>query len=222
MGIFQRLVETPIFQGMSNDDLSHVVSYVKFDFYRVEAGKNIVTDGEQCRQLLLISTGDIVVEQHADDHGYSLAEFFHAPSLVQPERLFGRMTYYTHTVKALTDVNVIALPKSELLSLCSDFLVVRLNLLNILSSNTQRLCSIPWHRHSALLEEDFVAFVAHRCLRPAGKKEVTIKMERLAHELGATRLRVSQMLRQLKADGKIEYTRGRIVIPSLEKLINSF
>lgn len=221
MGIFQRLVQTPIFQGMSNDDLSHVVSYVKFDFYRVTAGESIVACGEQCSQLLLISTGDIAVEQFSDDHGYSVVEFFHAPCLVQPERLFGRITYYTQTVKALTDVNVIALPKKELLSLCADFLVVRLNMLNILSTTTQRLDNIPWHRHPESLEDEFVAFVAHRCMRPAGKKELAIKMERLAQELDATRLRISQMLRQLKAKGCIDYTRGRIIIPSLEKLINA-
>lgn len=206
---------------MSNDDLSHVVSYVKFDFFKVAAGDNIVVSGNQCTQLLLISTGDIAVEHLSDDHGYSVVEYFHAPSLVQPERLFGRTTYYTHTVGALTDVNVIALPKKELLSLCADFLVVRLNLLNILSTNVQRLDNIPWHRHPDRLEDEFVNFVAHRCLRPAGKKEVTIKMERLAKELGATRLRISQMLRQLKAEGRIDYSRGRIMIPSLEKLINS-
>lgn len=221
MSIFQRLIQTPIFQGMSNDDLSRVVSYIKFDFFRIVAGNDIVVNGEQTTQLLLISTGDIAVEQESDDHGYSLVEFFHAPCLVQPERLFGRTTYYTHSVKALTDVNVIALPKNELLSLCADFLVVRLNLLNILSTNAQRLYGIPWHRHPLKLEEEFTAFVTHRCSRPAGKKALTITMERLAHELGTTRIRVSRMLNQLKAKGCVDYTRGKITIPLLEKLINA-
>lgn len=219
MSIFQRLVQTPIFQGMSNDDLSHVVSYVKFDFYRVAAGENVVASGDHCSQLLLISTGDIAVEHLSDDHGYSVTEFFRAPALVQPERLFGRTTYYTQTVRALTDVNVIALPKKELLTLCADFLVVRLNLLNILSTATQHLDNAPWHRHPESLEGEFVAFVTRRCLRPAGKKELSIMMERLAQEIGASRLRVSHTLRRLKSRGFIDYTRGRIVIPSLEKLI---
>jgi len=221
MGIFQRLVETPVFQGMSNDDLSHVVSYVKFDFYRAAAGDTIVADGERCSQLTIISTGDCAAESKSDDHGYSLTEYFHAPILVQPERLFGRLPYYTRTVRAVSDVNVIALPKGELLSLCADFLVVRLNMFNILSSNAQRLSSLPWHSHPSSLDEEFVTFLAHRCLYPAGKKELTIKMERLAHELDTTRLRVSQMLRRLKGKGYLDYARGRIVVQSLEKLIGN-
>lgn len=220
MGIFQRLIQTPIFQGMSNDDLSHVVSYVKFDFYRVAKGETIVAEGEACTQMLIISTGDIATVTSSDDHGYSLSEYFRAPTLVQPERLFGRSPRYTCTVRATSDVNVIALPKGELLSLCSDFLVVRLNMLNILSTNAQRLGNMPWHPHSTSLNENFVAFVTHRCLRPAGRKELTIKMERLAHELDTTRLRVSQMLRQLKSQGSIDYVRGHIIIPSLENLLS--
>lgn len=219
MSIFQRLIQTPIFQGMSNDDLSHVVAYVKFDFYRVAAGENIVASGDHCDQLVMISTGDIAVEQSSDDHGYSLTEYFHAPSLVQPERLFGRTTYFTHTVRAMTDVNVIALPKKELLTLCADFLVVRLNLLNILSTNVQRLDAMPWHRYPDQEEARFVAFVVRRCLRPAGKKELRIMMERLANELDTTRLRVSRMLSRLKSEGLIDYARGRITIPSLEKML---
>lgn len=219
MSIFQRLVETPIFQGMSNDDLSHVVSYVKFDFYRTAAGETIVADGERCTQLLLISTGDISTVATSDDHGYTLTEYFRAPTLVQPERLFGRSPYYSHTVRATSDVNVIALPKGELISLCAKFLVVRLNMLNILSTYAQRLSSNPWHFHPSTLDEEFAVFVAHRCTHPAGRKELTIKMERLAHELDTTRLRVSQMLRRLKAAKLIDYGRERIVIPSLEKLI---
>lgn len=221
MSIFQRLVQTPIFQGMSNDDLSHVVSYVKFDFYRVAAGETIVVEGELSNQLLLISTGDISVKHTAADHGYSITEYFRAPCQVQPERLFGRMPYYASTVKALTDVNVIALPKAELLSLCADFLVVRLNMLNILSTTIQRLDSFPWQAHHSNLEEAFIAFVCHRCLRPAGRKNINIKMIRLAYELDATRLRISRMLRQLRSRGLIDYSRGQIIIPSLERLINT-
>ena len=43
-------------------------------------------------------------------------------------------------------------------------------------------------------------------------------MEDLASELGATRLRVSQMLADLAAKNKIIYSRGIIHVQSLENL----
>lgn len=44
-------------------------------------------------------------------------------------------------------------------------------------------------------------------------------MEVLAHELGATRLRVSQMLSELAKRQVLTYSRGVIIIPSFEALV---
>lgn len=43
-------------------------------------------------------------------------------------------------------------------------------------------------------------------------------MEDLAKELGTTRLRVSRMLLSMSQDGLLDYSRGVITIPALEKL----
>ena len=43
-------------------------------------------------------------------------------------------------------------------------------------------------------------------------------MTRLADDLNDSRLDVSRMLNQLQHEGLVELHRGRIVIPSLEKL----
>ena len=44
-------------------------------------------------------------------------------------------------------------------------------------------------------------------------------MQRLADELGDSRLDVSRMLNQLQAESWLQLHRGRIEIPSLEKLL---
>jgi hypothetical protein len=47
---------------------------------------------------------------------------------------------------------------------------------------------------------------------------VRILMTRLAAELGDSRLNVSKVLNAMQADGLLTLYRGRMVIPSLERL----
>ena len=71
------------------------------------------------------------------------------------------------------------------------------------------------------LEQRFVYFLLTRSTRPAGRKELIVDMIALAGELVATRLRVSQMLNNLKDRELIELRRRHIVVPSLETLIQN-
>ena len=78
-----------------------------------------------------------------------------------------------------------------------------------------------WENYATTIEARFIQFILRRSQRPAGKKELKIKMTRLAEELGETRLSVSFMLRKLEAKGLLESNRQRITIPAFEQLVNS-
>ena len=69
------------------------------------------------------------------------------------------------------------------------------------------------------LHERFVKFVQQRCLRPAGRKELYIKMTQLGKELGTTRLNTSRMLHDWAERQCLTFERGHITIPAFERLI---
>lgn len=204
---------------MSNDDLSQVVDSVKMDFRKVAASEYIVKDGERCDELLAVANGEIACEWATVGSGFVLIEFFNAPKLIQPEQLFGLSTHHTVSVRALTDVNVIAIGKSEILRLCADFLVVRLNLLNILSSACQRRSRILRHPSAKGLRNGFVNFVMRNSSTPVGRKELRTRIGRIAEVLDAPTRRVSAMLHELHDEGLLEMGRQRIVVKALEKLL---
>ena len=57
------------------------------------------------------------------------------------------------------------------------------------------------------------------CIYPAGPKTFYILMNRLADEVGDSRLDVSRSLNDMQRRGVLILHRGRIEIPSLELLI---
>lgn len=219
MEIYDRLLQFPLFQGMSHAELMQVVAHTKIGFSKSTAGKRIVREGDNCTHLYFLIGGTLEATTTADDHGYAITEHLTAPYILQPERLFGIQQRYTSTFKAKTECHFITIDKQEVMLLLETQLVFRLNMLNLMATEAQRLSRHPWRSVTPTLRDAVVRFFIQHTLRPAGSKTFRILMTRLAAELNSNRLQVSQTLNQLQADGLLTLHRGRIEIPMLERLL---
>ena len=217
--IYDRLLQFPLFQGMSRDDLEIVAGHTRFGFQKVTAGRQIIHAGDPCTHLYFLINGTLKVETFSDDSRYSVTEQMSSPYILQQESIFGYYQRYTHNFYALTDANFLTLDKEEVVRLSEDFLVFRLNLMNHLATQTQKLIQMQWRRSPLSLRERIVRFFFQHTLYPAGPKTFHILMERLAEEVNDSRLNVSRALNRMQESGVIELHRGRIEIPQLERLL---
>jgi CRP-like cAMP-binding protein len=219
--IFDKLLQFPLFQGMSRDDLELVAGHTRFGFSKVQQGKTIVKEGATCTHLCFLISGTIRVESRSDDRSYRVVEKLQAPYILQPEAIFGYNQRYTQTIMAQTDTNFITIDKDEVVRLSEDFLVFRLNLLNIFATQTQKLSHQPWRQCPTSLRERIIRFLVLHCVYPAGPKTFHILMNQLADELNDSRLNVSRALNKMQHDGLLALYRGRIEIASLERLLTA-
>ena len=217
--IYDRLLQFPLFQGMSRDDLEIVAGHTRFGFQKVTAGRQIIHAGDPCTHLYFLINGSLRVETFSDDSRYSVTEQMSSPYILQQESIFGYYQRYTHNFYALTDANFLTLDKEEVVRLSEDFLVFRLNLMNHLATQSQKLIQMQWRRSPLSLRERIVRFFFQHTLYPAGPKTFHILMERLAEEVNDSRLNVSRALNRMQESGVIELHRGRIEIPQLERLL---
>ncbi len=219
MEIYDRLLQFPLFQGMSRADLMEVVTHTKFGFSKVQHGKRIATEGEPCTHIFLLTNGTLQCETSSDDNACRVVEQVTAPFTVQPGQLFGLSQRYTSTFTALTPCNLITVDKQEVLLLLETQLVFRLNMLNQLAADAQRLAHRSWRSAPRDLRERIVRFFYSRCLYPAGAKTFYILMQQLARDLNDSRLDISRALNRMQSDGLLTLHRGRIEIPMLERLL---
>jgi CRP-like cAMP-binding protein len=217
--IYEKLLLFPLFQGMSRDDLELVAGHTRFGFLKIDADSTVVAEGDDCVQMYFLINGILRVETKADDRGYTVIEQLEAPVILQPEVVFGYTQRYTHTYIVQTDANFITVGKDEVLRLSEDFLVFRLNLLNMFATHTQKTSRLLWQHVPDTLEDRIVRFFAQHCIYPAGPKVFHILMNRLADELNDSRLNVSRALNALQREGKIVLRRGRVEIPQMERLL---
>ena len=216
---YDHLLQFQLFQGLSRVELLQMAGNTKFGFLKLAANKTLVKEGDLCSQLFFLISGQLSITTRSDDHSYAVIERLSAPWLLQPEVLFGLSPRFTCTVATTVESHFITLSKDEVLRLIDDFFIVRLNMLNLLSSIVQRKGHQPWRKSPDSLRLRIVRFFLDHCVYPAGPKEFHILMSALAKEMGDSRLDVSRVLNDLQADGMVGLHRGRIEIPSLERLL---
>lgn len=218
MTSYDKLLTLPLFQGLSQQDLWAMAESIPFAFLQHKAGDVMVRENMPCHQLTFLLDGTMSVTTHADDHGYTLTETLKAPLVIEPEHLFGLHQHYRRTYTTAEACNTLSISKQHVITLTQDFMVFRLNLLNIICTQSQRLQRQPWHPQPTDLRQRIIHFFKDRSLRPAGEKVFKIKMVRLATELNASRLDISIALNAMQTDGLIQLTRGYITVPALERL----
>lgn len=217
--LYDHLLQFPLFQGLSRTELLQMAGNTKFGFLKLQEGREVVREGDSFRQFHFLISGRLGVRSVADDRSYSVDEQLSAPWLMSPEALFGASTRYSFTVRTLTEAHFITLSKDEVLRLLDDFLIIRLNLLNLYATQGQRRAHQVWRRTPQSLGDRIVRFLLDHSVYPAGPKTVFILMERLAAELNDSRLNVSRALNDMQQRGLLRLHRGRIEVFSLEHLL---
>lgn len=217
--LFDQLLQFPLFLGMSRSDLETIVGQTRLDFQKVAAHVEFVKADAPCTHLLLLLSGTFVAERQADDGSYQFAERLTAPLIVEPEVLFGYHQRYTHTYRAATTVNLLRIERQEVVRLTEQFMIFRINLLNLLSTGVQKHLRQAWRRRPETVSDRVVRFFAQHVVYPAGPKTVRILMTQLGSELGCSRLDVSVALNEMQRQCQVELHRGRIEIPQMERLL---
>ncbi|MCI6703085.1 MAG: Crp/Fnr family transcriptional regulator [Prevotella sp.] len=217
--LHQTLLELPLFQGLSNSDLLDIIAHVDMDVMKVKPAKTFIREGSAYTHLMFLLKGEVCAETKADDGRYIVKEHYSSPNILQPEHIFGLNQYFSSTFSTLTPCEFIRIQKGMTYQLAADYEVFRLNLLNMLSTQNQRLVRKPWRILPHSIRQKIVRFFENHCVRPAGRKTFTITMNQLATEIGESRLNLSRELHRMEAESLISVHRGKIVIPALEKLL---
>lgn len=214
---FGKLLHLPLFQGLSKGELETIVGSTKFDFASYKAGECIVKVDEPCSNLVILMNGEIKNVTTSHDHQYQSMEYLQGPLIIQPESLFGLNQRYTKTVVATTVCRVISLSKTEVLHLTDTYVIFKFNLLNILSTLSQKQEQNKWISLPQSLEDRIKHFFLQHSNRPAGRKTFVITMATLAIAVNEDKRKVSHALKQLQTQGLVKLSRGHIEIPAMER-----
>lgn len=218
---FDQLLELPLFQGMSRNALDEVITYSQLNLQYVNVNKIIVHEGDPCDRLYFIVDGNFKATTYANDRSYAVIEALKGPRLIQPERIFGFNQRFTKKIEVDSNCKILTIEKREVVKLTEKFEIFRINLLNIVTTQSQRISQTPFRPLPTNIRQKIGCFIKNRCEYPAGSKDLIIKMQTLANYISESRLNVSKELRQMQAEGLVKLGRCDIRVMALEKLLTN-
>lgn len=212
------LLQLPLFLGMGRSELADIEQEVSISGTHAKRGTVLASENQPCNVLMLVGKGTVSVSTKSDDHSYEIDEILDAPLLIQPEYIFGIRQRYTATFRAHTFCEVIRIEKPMVLRLMELSMTFRLNMINVMATQSQRFAGRLWHQMHEDVEKRIIRFIKDRCVYPAGHKLLRTKMTVLARELGCSRLEVSEALHRLEEKQLLIVRRTIIEIPMLQLL----
>ena len=217
--MFDTLLQLPLFQGLSHEDITQILEKVKVQFTQHKPGEVLLSPGDVCDSLVFLLKGEVCVTTSSTDMPYSLVEYFSAPYLIEFHSLFGMNTSYVSRYVARTDTHLLRISKCYVLDVLLHYEIFRLNCMNILCNRVQTLLQLPWKLKELDIEKRISGFFVSLVERPVGMKIFRIKMKDLAAVLNETRSSISRVLNNMEADHLLELKRGEIVVPAIERLL---
>lgn len=217
--LYSKLLQTPLFTGISKRDLATIVQQTKFDFKKFDSNQYVIKEGYLCDKVYFLTDGSITISNSADDKSYTITEKLYAPTMFQPELLFGLNTRFSSDIITTSVCNFITIDKKEVINLSDKYIIFKINLMNLLSAKSQKSQRQVWHNQPKDLRGRIIKFITDHCTYPAGEKVISIKMKNMANEINDGRLNISIELNKMVDEKLIELHRGSFIIPALERLL---
>ena len=141
--MYQQLMQLPLFQGVSTERITALVEKLPFHFLKYRNGDPIVTVGDVCTHIKFIVSGQARLEMPFRKLRVTLSQTLTTPHVLAPEYLFGVENAYPYTAVAEGACGILQLRKSDYVKMVSGDKVFLFNILNYLSSGSQRSLLMP-------------------------------------------------------------------------------
>ena len=216
--MYQQLMQLPLFQGVSTEVITALVEKLPFHFLKFRNGEQIFAAGDQCSHIRFIVSGRVRLETPCDHLRVSLLQTLETPHVLAAEYLFGRETTYPYAAFADGPCGILQLRKSDYIKMLAFDKVFLFNILNYLSSGSQRnTASILAVKEGSVIER--LAMIVE-ALTVIGATDVTVRFKQkdLCVLLGTQRTTLIASLDKLSDEDILDYTSNELRILDLTRL----
>ena len=219
--MYQQLMQLPLFQGVSTDKITALVEKLPFHFLKFRNGEQVFAAGDACTHINFIVSGKVRLEMPFTHLRVSMHQTISNPHVLAAEYLFGRDTTYPFSAFSDGGCGILQLRKSDYIKMISADKVFLFNILNYLSSGSQRNLSYPLSVKDGSVNERLATLVDTLAVTGATDIGFHYKQRDLCVLLGTQRTTLVATLDKLSDLEIIEYDSNDMTILDLPGLLNS-
>ncbi len=218
--MYEKLMELPLFQGVTREKLSILIEKTPFHFIKYSKGQQIVAANDVCTHIRFIISGDVKIDIPSVNKRITVSETLSGPNVIGPDYLFGRNTFYPFNATAITDCGILQIVKADFIEILMSDKVFLFNMLNILSRNSQKSTFGIMALSSGTVSERLAFIVTSLTQRGSKDIKISYRQKDLCSILGVQRSSLINALDKLSEDEIIDYTQTEIAVNSRDALLD--
>lgn len=219
--MYQQLMQLPLFQGVGTEKITALVEKLPFHFLKYRNGEQVFAAGDPCTHIKFIVSGQVRLETAFSNLRVTMCQTISNPHVLAAEYLFGRDTVYPFTAISDGACGILQLRKSDYIKMISSDKVFLFNILNYLSSGSQRSLASPLSVKNGSAAERLANLVD--ALAISGAKDISFqyKQKDLCALLGTQRTTLVAMLDKLSEMEVLDYDSNKLTILDMQGLLNA-
>ena len=218
--MYQHLANSPIFKGITSDQIEQLLSKVPFQIKQIEANQIIAHRFDEVKSLSIIIEGSVRGEM-LDFSGKVLKiEDIHAPRPIASAFMFGQNNHYPVDVISNEDSSFLIIPKDSVLQLFQinkDFLS---NYLSAISNRAQFLSERIWFLSFKTIKGKLAQYILSLATPDKNQVKLPLSQKELAEFFGVTRPSLARALGELEKEKMIVVNRREIQIINRNLLVH--
>ena len=218
--MYQQMMQLPLFQGVSTEKITALVEKLPFHFLKFRNGEQVFAAGDPCTHIKFIVSGQVRLETPFPKLRITMHQTVSNPHVLAAEYLFGRDTAYPYTAISDGACGILQLRKSDYIKMITSDKVFLFNILNYLSSGSQRSLQMPLTVKDGSVAERLAMIVDNLSISGATNIGFRYKQKDLCTLLGTQRTTLVSMLDRLSDQGIVDYDSNELKILDLQGLIN--
>lgn len=218
---YELLTKLPLLQGINGKELAHIESVIGMEVNEVPPmSRPLIHQNDPCTHLIFLATGKMMRHFKSDDGLFQTKSVLQAPTILEPQNLYGLDCRFRCSYTPLQDVSIITVRKGDVMQQLMKTEIFRINYFNLLSAIIHKKEVQLQPQQNLTISQKITGLLQRLFADCNGPVEIAIKMTDLANYIGETRLNTSRELNRLEKENLIELKRSLIVIPEIGKFKN--
>ncbi|MCX6335042.1 MAG: Crp/Fnr family transcriptional regulator [Bacteroidia bacterium] len=207
---YSQLVQSPLFRGISSDEIEKVLTGTSKKFRKYKAGEFIAFSGEPVSSLMIVLYG-VVKGEMVDYSGRVIKiEDIPAPGALASAFLFGSRTFFPVNVVAISDTELMIIEKSDFLKLLMNNDRILGNFLDMISNRSQFLSEKIKFLNFRTIKGKLAQYILHQTMNGRLSFNLGMTQADLADYFAVARPSIARALKELEDEGLIEAS-GKVI-----------
>lgn len=218
--MYQQLMQLPLFQGVSSDKITALVEKLPFHFLKYHSGEQVLAAGDSCTHIRFVVSGKVRLDTPFPNLRVTLQQTLSSPHVLAADHLFGIETVYPFNAIADGPCGILQLTKSDYVKMVNSDKVFLFNILNYLSTGSQRCAAMALSIKDGSVAERLTSLLD--ALLITGSTDVTLhyKQKDLCVLLGTQRTTLIATLDKLSEECILDYDSNGMHIRDLDRLVD--